>query len=78
VAGKIIPEGVWNSNHEPITAIDGTSGRKLFAAILAEIPDEGPAAGRQREDFFMGHVMRKMRGKVPGRTVRSWVKEALA
>jgi len=77
VGGKIIPEGVWNSNHEPKTAIDEMTGRKLFEAMLAEIPKDGPADGRRREDFVMGHVMRKLRGKVSGRTVRSWVKEAL-
>ncbi len=75
--GEILLEGVWSSDGEPLLACGEEAGRKIFATLLSDVPDGGPSSGRQREDYLMAHVMRELRGKVPGRTVRSWVKEAL-
>ena len=45
-------------------------------AALAALPADGPAEPGRREEWAMGHVMRALRGRVPGRRVRAWLKEA--
>ena len=56
---------------------DESEARGTFDAALNTVP-EGPREGHRGEDFVMGHVMAGLRGRVAGRTVRTWVKEALA
>ena len=53
-----------------------SDGRRRVAAALAELPAGGPAQPRQRQEWIMGHVMRALRGRVPGRLARNIVKEA--
>lgn len=74
---EILPEGVYAGEDAPLVALPPDEARSAFAAALATAP-AGPRRGRQGEDFVMGHVMRELRGKAAGRTVRQWVKEALA
>jgi Glu-tRNA(Gln) amidotransferase subunit E-like FAD-binding protein len=76
-SGEVIPEGVWHAEDEPLSLLDETEARRHFATALETVP-AGPRTGRQGEDFVMGHVMSGLRGRIPGRTVRTWVKEALA
>jgi glutamyl-tRNA(Gln) amidotransferase subunit E len=78
LAGQIIPEAVWTSEEEPVARLDDEAGHRLFAARFKKLPPGGPDGGPAREHFVMGWVMEELRGQVPGRTVRSWVKEALA
>jgi glutamyl-tRNA(Gln) amidotransferase subunit E len=76
-AGEVLPAGVYHGEDEPLVPLPLDEARAAFAAALAEVPD-GPRTGRQGEDFVMGYVMRDLRGRAAGRTVRQWVKEALA
>jgi len=76
-AGEVLPAGVYHGEDEPLVPLPLNEARVAFAAALAEVPD-GPRTGRQGEDFVMGYVMRDLRGRAAGRTVRQWVKEALA
>jgi glutamyl-tRNA(Gln) amidotransferase subunit E len=75
--GEVVPEGIYHADSEPLARIPEEQARQRFESALAAVP-EGPRAGRQGTDFVMGHVMRELRGRVPGRTVRAWVEEALA
>jgi len=75
--GEVLPEGVYHGEDHPLEPLSPTAARQQFETALAQAPD-GPRTGRQGEDFVMGHVMRELRGRVAGRTVRAWVKEALA
>jgi glutamyl-tRNA(Gln) amidotransferase subunit E len=76
--GKIIPEAVWNSENEIPTRLGDEEGRAIFAAAMDGLPTGGPVTGQPRENFVMGHVMTGLRGLIPGRTVRTWVREVLA
>jgi glutamyl-tRNA(Gln) amidotransferase subunit E len=76
-AGEILPEGVYHGEEAPLEPLSEAAARRCLAAALAAVPD-GPRSGRQGEDFVMGHVMRDLRGRVAGRKVRGWVKEAQA
>ncbi len=78
LAGDIIPEAVWNSEDDVITRLVEDRGREIFSEEMNRLPQDGPAAGEPREHFVMGHVMRELRGRIPGRMVRAWVKEELA
>jgi hypothetical protein len=84
LAGRVIPEAVWNSEEILVEQWGEAEARRCFAAALRDLPAGGPQAGqdaedrRRREDFVMGHVMPELRGRIPGRTVRQWVKEELA
>ena len=75
--GEILAEGIYHSDGAPPERLPEAAARRLFAEALAAVP-AGPREGRQGEDFVMGHVMRALRGRVAGRTVRDWVEEALA
>jgi glutamyl-tRNA(Gln) amidotransferase subunit E len=76
-AGELLPEGVYHAETDPLTPLAEAEARTAFDMELAAAPD-GPRAGDKGEDFVMGHVMARLRGRVAGRTVRTWVKEALA
>jgi len=76
-AGEILAEGVYHGDLDPVEPLAEAEARRRFAAAFAAVP-AGPRQGRRGEDFVMGHVMRELRGRVAGRTVRAWVKEALA
>ncbi len=78
-AGEILPEGVWSSDGEPPAAVDDEKGLGLFETALAELKTQAsalPADRDRRERAAMGPLMRALRGRVPGRAVRQWVKEA--
>ncbi len=75
--GEVTPEGIYHAEEEPPALLPEDQARRIFDRALATAP-AGPRRGRQGEDWVMGHVMRELRGRVPGRTVRAWVKEALA
>lgn len=78
-AGEIIPEAVWSCDGEPPSALPQDAGREEFAAALEAAlrrEDGLPADRDRRERAIMRPVMASLRGKVPGRTVRLWVKEA--
>jgi glutamyl-tRNA(Gln) amidotransferase subunit E len=76
-AGELCPEAVYGADDEPEPLLPADEARTRFDAALATVPD-GPRHGRIGEDFVMAHVMSDLRGRVPGGTVRTWVKEALA
>jgi Glu-tRNA(Gln) amidotransferase subunit E-like FAD-binding protein len=78
LAGDIIPEAVWNSEEDLLVPLAEGEGQEIFQQALQQVPPGGPTAGSPREHFVMGHVMPALRGRVPGRLVRAWVKEALA
>ena len=78
LAGEIIPEAVWTSEDEPTACLDVDAGRKIFLEAMKSLPQDRPGVDPQREHFIMGCVMSELRGKIPGRTVRAWVKEELA
>ncbi|MHB8077953.1 MAG: Glu-tRNA(Gln) amidotransferase subunit GatE [Candidatus Krumholzibacteriia bacterium] len=74
--GEIVPEGVWSSDDEPPAALADPEARRQATAALAALPADGPAEPVRREEWAMGHVMRALRGRVSGRRVRAWLKEA--
>ena len=74
--GEIVPEGIWNSDDEPPAASPDPEARRLADTALAALPADGPGEPGRREEWTMGHVMRALRGRVPGRLVRAWLKEA--
>ncbi|MEZ4389103.1 MAG: Glu-tRNA(Gln) amidotransferase subunit GatE [Candidatus Krumholzibacteriia bacterium] len=76
-SGELLPEGVYLAEDEPLTALAEDDARRRFDQALTTVPD-GPRTGPDGEAFVMAHVMTGLRGRVPGRTVRGWVKEALA
>ena len=78
LAGDIIPEAVWNSEDVISARLAEDRGRVVFREAMNRLPQGGPIAGEQREHFVMGHVMRELRGRIPGRMVRAWVKEEVA
>ena len=75
--GELVPEGIYHAEEDPPELLPEAEARRIFDQALAAVP-AGPRAGRQGEDWAMGHVMRELRGRIAGRTVRAWVKEALA
>ena len=77
LAGDIIPEAVWNSEDNITTRLVEGRGREIFREAMNLLPQDGPIADEPREHFVMGHVMRELRGRIPGRMVRAWVKEEL-
>jgi glutamyl-tRNA(Gln) amidotransferase subunit E len=78
LAGDIIPEAVWNSEDDINTRLGEGRGREIFNEAMGRLPQDGPATGEPRENFVMGHVMHELRGRIPGRMIRAWVKEELA
>jgi glutamyl-tRNA(Gln) amidotransferase subunit E len=74
--GEIVPEGIWNSDDEPPAASPDPEARRLADAAFAALPADGPDEPGRREEWTMGHMMRALRGRVPGRRVRAWLKEA--
>jgi glutamyl-tRNA(Gln) amidotransferase subunit E len=76
--GELLSEAVRRGQQEPPATLGVAEGRRVFARAMAELPDGGPTGGPAREDYCMGHVMSQLRGRVPGRLVRSWVRRALA
>jgi len=76
-SGAVIPEGFWYGENEPLPVMAEAEARSLFDTAFATVP-EGPRQGVQGEDFVMGHVMPPLRGRIAGRTIRTWVKEVLA
>jgi glutamyl-tRNA(Gln) amidotransferase subunit E len=78
LAVEIIPEAVWTSEDGLTPRLDEDQGRDLFRSALEHLPTGGPETGPQREHFVMGHVMKELRGRIPGREIRTWVKEVCA
>jgi len=77
-AGTIIPEAVWNSENDIVRRLAENRAREIFHEALDRLPQNGPMADIPREMFVMDHVMTELRGRIPGRMVRAWVKEELA
>ena len=77
-AGTIIPEAVWNSENDIVRRLAESRAREIFHEALDRLPQNGPTADIPREMFVMDHVMTELRGRIPGRMVRAWVKEELA
>ncbi|MBD3220817.1 Glu-tRNA(Gln) amidotransferase subunit GatE [bacterium] len=75
--GELLPEGVYHAEDDPLEPLPEAEARERFAAALASVP-EGPREGHIGEAFVMAHVMTDLRGRVAGRTVRDWVREAMA
>ena len=75
LAGKIIPEAIYNGEEEIAGRLPEAEGHQIFAAAVQELPSDRPVADPQREHFIMGRVMPHLRGRIPGRQVRSWVRE---
>jgi glutamyl-tRNA(Gln) amidotransferase subunit E len=75
-AGRVLPEGVWADGDAAIPAVDPRVARGDFEAALAALPAGLPEDRAKRERTVMGRVMERLRGRVPGRTVAEWVKEA--
>jgi hypothetical protein len=78
VTGEIVPEGIWWGGEEPLVMLPAAKARSLCRARLAALPSDGPQDRVAREAWVMAHVMAELRGRIAGRTVRGWVKEALA
>jgi len=76
-AGDVLPEGIYHAEDTPLTPLTDDDARAEFQSAFATAPD-GPREGGVGEAFVMKHVMPGLRGRVAGRTVRGWVKEALA
>lgn len=78
--GEILPEGVWSCAGEPPAACGPAEGRQLFEEALADLAAgraaDAPADRARREQHAMGRLMPRLRGRVPGRAVRQWIKEA--
>ncbi len=77
-AGEIIPESLYHSEEELLKALDEKAARRLFDEALAALPAAGPRDPACKEDFIMKHVMPGLRGRIPGREVRAWVREVVA
>jgi glutamyl-tRNA(Gln) amidotransferase subunit E len=78
LARDIIPEAVWNSEDDILNRLTESEGREIFQRTMKQLSPGGPATGEPRDNFVMGLVMPELRGRIPGRLVRAWVKEALA
>jgi glutamyl-tRNA(Gln) amidotransferase subunit E len=76
--GEIIPEAVWNSDETPLTRLSEEEARGVFDKAIKNIPTNGPDDPAKKEHFAMQHVMKDLRGRVPGRTVRNWIAEVLS
>jgi hypothetical protein len=77
-AGRLLPEGVWCAEEEPLERLPEDAARQRLAEVLGDLPDDLPPDPGKREHVVTGLVMNRLRGRVPGRTVRQWVQEALA
>ena len=77
-SSEILAEGLWTSEEKIPRRLDEAEARRLFDAALAETEVNGPKDPALREHWLMGRVMPELRGRFPGRTVRTWVKEVLA
>ncbi len=77
VRGDVLPEGVYNADDEPLAPLAEAEARAGVAAALQTLPP-GPRDTGAHLNFAMGHVMPRLRGRVAGHTVSTWVKEALA
>jgi len=75
-AGDILPEAIWHSEEDLMTPLPETEARERFDQAWQALPAALPEGPEQRELFIMGHIMPGLRGRVAGRTVRAWVKEA--
>jgi hypothetical protein len=73
VAGRMTPEAVRAAEADGAVRVDDTTGRRLFGEALQDaLVDAGadwPAEGERRLHALMGAVMRRLRGRVPGRLV---------
>jgi len=78
MSGEILAEGLWTSEEEIPLRLDEVEARRLFDVALAGSEPGGPSDPTLRGHYLMGRVMPDLRGCVPGRTVRAWVKEELA
>jgi hypothetical protein len=76
-AGEILPEALYGGAGEPPRALPESEGRTLFARLVRQVPPDGPGTSPQREHFAMAHIMPALRGRMPGRLVWQWVREAL-
>ena len=76
--GRLLPEGVWTGEDEPVRILDEDKAHTRCSAVLADLPPTLPIDPDKREHVATGLVMARLRGRVPGRTVRGWVKEELA
>ena len=77
-SGEIIPEAVWNSDEDLLDSLSEEEGRKIFNQALKNLPPDGPTDPPKKEIFAMKHVMKELLGRVPGKTVRSWVAEVMS
>jgi glutamyl-tRNA(Gln) amidotransferase subunit E len=75
-AGRVLPEGIWWSDGEPVAALPPADARAAFDAALAGLPAGLPAESGPRLRTVMGLVMPALRGRVSGRQAAAWAEEA--
>ena len=75
-AGRVLPEGIWWSDGEPVAALPPADARAAFDAALAGLPAGLPAESGPRLRTVMGRVMPALRGRVSGRQAAAWAEEA--
>ncbi len=76
--GAIIPEAVWLSDEVLLARLNEDEARGIFNKALENLPPGGPTEQQKKEDFAMQHLMKDLRGRVAGRTVRAWLVEVLS
>ena len=79
---EILAEAVWSSEEQIPAPMAEEEGRAVFAETLETLADELldklPEDPAKREHAVMGLVMPRLRGRIPGRTVRGWVAAGIA
>ncbi len=77
-SGEVILEGIWHSDETLLAKLPEKEARGIFDQALKTLPPKGPENHPQKEHFAMQHVMKNLRGRIPGRTVRAWITEELS
>ena len=75
--GETLLEGVWHADEVVTAKIGEDDARQIYQKAMADLPNDRPS-GPQQEPFIMGQIMPKLRGKVAGQLVRTWLQEDLA
>ncbi|PIE21975.1 MAG: Glu-tRNA(Gln) amidotransferase GatDE subunit E [Planctomycetota bacterium] len=77
-SGEILLEALWSHRQEPLPRRETEVAEKWFRSKVAEQPEDFVRHEDKREHALLGAVMPSLRGRVPGKTVRAWVKEVLS
>ncbi len=77
-AGEVIYESLWNSDETLLPRMEENEAREIFDRAIKLVPPEAPDDLSRKEAFAMQFVMDELRGRVPGKTVLSWVREVLS